>query len=114
MDNELIKVEENQLIIKANVIEKIKELENKKKLIEEKEKEFKEKLLEIMEENNITDYESHDKTLKIHCTPSTKAYTFDTKKFQEENKQMYLDYLKESDRKGSIRITIRESKEDVE
>ena len=113
MNNELIKVEEKQLIIKQNVIDKIKELESKKKIIEEKEKEFREKLAEIMEENDITDYESNDKTLKIHYTPSTTTQTFDTKRFQEERFSMYLDYLKETKRKGSLRITVR-SEEDVE
>ena len=61
----LISVEENQLIIAEKVIEQIKELEQKRKLIDTKEKDFKAKLEKLMEENNITSFESNDKTLKI-------------------------------------------------
>lgn len=105
--NELIKVEEGQLIIAQNSIDKIKELERKKKQIEDMQKQYKEKLLEIMENNNITSFESKDKTLKISCTPSSITNTFDTKRFMEEHHDLYVDYLKDSPRKGSIRITIR-------
>lgn len=105
--NELAKVEEGQLIIAQNSIDKIKELERKKKQIEETQKQYKEQLLEIMEKNNITSFESKDKTLKISCTPSSITNIFDTKKFMEEHHELYLDYLKDIPRKGSIRITIR-------
>lgn len=107
MNNELIKVEEGQLIIAQSTIEKIKELENKKKQIDEIQKQYKEKLLEIMESNNIKSFESKDKTLKISCTPSSITNTFDSKRFAEEHHDLYLEYLKDSERKGSIRITIR-------
>lgn len=112
MNNELIKVEEGQLIIAQNSIEKIKELETKKKQIEEIQKQYKEKLLEIMESNNITSFESNDKTLKITCTPSGTTNIFDTKRFIEEQHDLYLKYLKDSTRKGSIRITVRGGKDE--
>ena len=105
--NELIRVEEGQLIISQNSIDKIKELERKKKQIEDIQKQYKEQLLEIMESNKITSFESKDKTLKISCTPASVTTTFDTKRFMEEHHDLYVDYLKDTQRKGSIRITIR-------
>lgn len=105
--NELIKVEEGQLIIAQNSIEKLKELETKKKQIEDIQKQYKDKLLEIMENNDIKSFESKDKTLKISCTPSSITNTFDTKRFMKEHHDLYLEYLKDSPRKGSIRITVR-------
>lgn len=107
MKNELIRVEEGQLIIAQNSIDKIKELEKKKKQIEEMQKQYKEKLLEIMESNNIKSFESKDKTLKISCTPSSITNVFDTKRFIEEQHDLYIKYLKDTQRKGSIRITVR-------
>ena len=111
MNNELIKVEEGQLIIAQNSIEKIKDLERKKKQIDEIQKQYKEQLLEIMEKNNIKSFESNDKTLKISCTPSGITNTFDSKRFAEEHHDLYLEYLKDTERKGSIRITVREESE---
>ena len=108
MKSEIIKVEEGQLIIVENAIENIKKLEIQKKMIDEKQKEFKKKLEQLMEENNITSYESNDKTLKISYTPETVTTRFDSTKFQKENSDLYTKYLVDSIRKGSIRITVRE------
>lgn len=105
-----LKVEEGQLIIVKDTIEKIKELELTKKMIDEKQKQFKSELEKIMGENGITSYESNDKTLKISYTPETITTTFDSTTFQKDNPELYTKYLKESFRKGSIRITVRESK----
>lgn len=112
MKNELIRVEENQLIIAKEVIEKIKDLENKKKLIDTKEKEFKEKLEKIMEENNITSFESNDKTLKISYTKGGTTNQFSSKALQEEDIETWRKYLRPQTRKGSIRITVRESEDE--
>ena len=112
MKSEIIKVEEGQLIIVENAIENIKKLEEQKKMIDLKEKEFKNNLEKIMEENGITSYESNDKTLKITYTPATKTISFDSNKFQKENPELYIKYLKEGIRKGSVRITVRGEKND--
>jgi len=108
MKSEIIKVEEGQLIIVENAIENIKKLELQKKMIDEKQKEFKKKLEQLMDENNITSYESNDKTLKISYTPETVTTRFDSTTFQKENPDLYTKYLVDSTRKGSIRITVRE------
>ncbi len=109
--NNLIKVEENQLIIAEKVIEQIKSLETKRKLIDEKEKEFKAKLGELMEENKITSFESNDKTLKISYTMPTTVDRFDSNICFKENPELYRKCLVPSNRKGSVRITVREKSE---
>lgn len=106
--DELVRVEENTLIVSQKYIEQIKDFERKRKLIEEKEKEFKEKLLNAMEEYNIKSYESPDGTLKITYVPETLATTFDSKAFQEYDFETYQKFIKDVQRKPSIRMTIRE------
>lgn len=106
--NDLVKVEEGQLIIANKVIEQIKDLKRKKDLINEKEKELKDKLFEIMSDNNISSYESNDKTLKISCTPDNEVSTFDTERFKKDHLDLYLEYSKTTTKKGSTRITVRE------
>ena len=113
MNNELVRVDEGQLIIEKETIKKIKELELKKKQIDAIEKEFKAKLKELMEENGITKYESNDKTLKISYTPSTKPMVFDTERFIKDHHDLYVDYLKESYRSGSLRLTVKENEDDT-
>lgn len=107
---ELIRVEEKQLIVAEEVIQKIKDLETKKKLIDAKEKEFKNKLVQIIEENGLTNasYESNDKTLKITYTPGGTTNQFSSKALQEEDPDTWRKYLRPQTRKGSIKITVRE------
>lgn len=109
---ELIRVEEKQLIIAEELIDKIKELEIKKKLIDAKEKEFKDKLVELIEENELkkASFESNDKTLKITYTPGGTTDQFSSKALYEEDPDTWRKYLRPQTRKGSIRITVREDK----
>lgn len=111
---ELIKIEDKQLIVADKVINQIKELETQKKLIDEKEKEFKEKLIKIYEDNGIdrsSNFESYDKTLKISYTPKSVNDTFSSKVLQEKYPDIYRKCLVKSERKGSIRITVRDKEE---
>lgn len=110
---DLIRVEEKQLIVAEEVVKKIKELETKKKLIDDKEKEFKEKLVKVIEENGLSNasYESNDKTLKITYTPGTTTNQFSSKALFEEDPDTWRKYLRPQTRKGSIRITVREGED---
>ena len=108
---ELVRVEENTLIVAEKAIEQIKNFEIKKKIIEEKEKEFKEQLLKKMEEYNIKSYESADKTLKITYVPETLTTTFDSKAFRDYDFETWQKFTKDTIRKPSIRLTIREDEE---
>ena len=109
--NELVKVEENQIIIAERVIEQIKDFERKRKLIEQKEQDFKEQLLKAMEEHNLKSYESPDKSLKITYIPESLSTTFDSKAFRDYDFDTYQKFLKDVNRKASIRMTIRENEE---
>lgn len=111
---ELIKIEDNQLLVADKVIDQIRNLEIEKKLIEEKEKEFKEKLIKIYEDNGIdrsSNFESYDKSLKISYTPKSIDYRFSSKVLQEKYPDIYRECLVKSERKGSIRITVRDKEE---
>ena len=111
---ELIKMENNQLLLADKVIDQIRNLEIEKKLIEEKEKEFKEKLIKIYEENGIdrsSNFESYDKSLKISYTPKSIDYRFSSKVLEEKYPDIYRECLVKSERKGSIRITVRDKEE---
>lgn len=106
-----IRVEENQLIVAEEITNSIKNFEMQKKLIDYREQKLKDALIEVMREYNFKKWTSPDGTLSISYTPETEATRFDSKKFEEEHRDLYWEYLKTSKRKESIRITI---KDDVE
>ena len=108
MENEIIRVEEGQLIVAKDVVKAIVELETKKKELDDIQKKYKEQILAKMDEYDLTGYESNDKTLKITRTPATTVTKFDEKRFCEEQHDLYVEYLKDSPRKSSLRITVRE------
>ena len=107
---ELARVEEGQLIIAEKMRNKLIEFETKRKEIEEKEKEMKQKLEEIMRANGISGYESNDKRIKITLGDDNITDTIDKEKLWLEYPEVYKQVRKESFRKGSLRITIREDK----
>lgn len=115
LDNEkldLVKVEEGQLIIAKQMQNKLIELETQKKVIEDTEKEMKQKLEEIMRANGITGYESNDKRIKISLGEDGITETIDKDKLWLEYPDVFRACVKESKRKGSLRITIREKKDE--
>lgn len=105
---ELIRLEEDTLVVAKSMIDAIKNFELEKKEIEKQEDKLKEKLIEAMKKYNKVKWESPDGSLKISYTPETETTRFDTKRFEEEHRDLYWEYLKTSKRKGSIRITVKD------
>lgn len=111
MENEIVIVQEGQLIVAKDVVKAIKEIENQKKQLDNLQKKYKEQILSKMDEYDIKGYESPDKTLKITRTPSTTVTKFDESRFSSEHHDLYVEYQKDIDRKSSLRVTVREEKE---
>ena len=111
--NELVRVDEGKLIIAQQIKEQLINFELTKKEIDKQQKEYKSKIEEVMRENGITKYESNDKTLMITLGEDSTTETVDKDKLFLKYPDVYRDeeIVKESKRKGSLRITIREVKE---
>lgn len=107
-ETSLIRVEEGQLIIAQQMQNKLIELETQKKNIENTEKEMKRILEEVMRVYGITGYESNDKSIKISLGEDGITETIDKDKLFMEYPDAYRNCLKETPRKGTLRITIRE------
>jgi hypothetical protein len=107
-ETSLVKAEEGQLIVAKQMQDKLIELENTKKEIETKEKEMKKQLEEVMRANGITGYESNDKRIKISLGEDGITESIDKDKLFKEYPDAYRECLKETPRKGTLRITIRE------
>ncbi len=111
---ELVRVDEGQLIIAQQIQEQLINFELVKKAIDKQEKEFKSNIKKIMKENEITKYESNDKRLMITLGEDGVTETVDKEKLWLKYPDVYRDeeIVKENKREGSLRITIREEKED--
>lgn len=102
---ELIKVENEIGILDTEVSKKVAEFEKAIKEIKEKEEELKQNILSEMESKNILKLETDDLTITYNA-PSERE-TFDSKKFREENSDLYDEYVKFSPVKSSIRVKVK-------
>lgn len=84
--------------------------ENEKKLAEENRNKVRDKIIEIMKEQGITKFENEN--ISITYIAPTDAETFDSKRFKEENPNTYQEYVKITHKKESVRITLKEKKDE--
>jgi len=91
----------NEYIAYANRV--AEELKNLKSFIENE-------MRKLYFEKGQTKIESE--YLNIAFIPASVVTKFDEKKFKEENPALYNKYLKQSDKKESVRITLKEIKEE--
>lgn len=106
-ETSLVRVDEGQLIIAQQMQQQLIDFETARKEIEAKEKEMKTQLEEIMRNNGITKYESNDKKIMIYLGEDSITETIDKEKLFKEYPEAYRECLKETPKKGSLRITIR-------
>lgn len=102
---ELIKVENEIGILDTEVSKKVAEFEKAPKEIKEKEEKLKQNILSEMEIKNILKLETDDLTI-TYIAPAERE-TFDSKKFREENSDLYDEYVKFSPVKSSIRVKVK-------
>lgn len=103
-----IQVIENHLIINQQIQDRFVEFENQRKAIDKAEKELKRRLEEVMRANGISSYESNDKKLRISLGEDSTIESIDKDKLFMEYPDAYRECMKETKRKGTLRITIRE------
>lgn len=109
--NELVRVDEGQLIVAEEIKNHLVNFEIEKKKIEKQEKDLKKNIETVMRKYGITKYESNDKTLMITLGEDGITETIDKDKLYLEKPDVFREYLKETPRKGSLRITVRSNEE---
>jgi len=79
--------------------------EQKVKELKAQQEQYTEIIEETFAENGIKSWETDG--LKITLVAPTTARTFDSKRFAEEHPEMAKDYYKESEKKGFLKITLK-------
>lgn len=87
-----------------NIIADYERLKFEKSAIDEKLDELQKQIVEYMTIGNVAKINATLGT--ISRTADSVVESFDSKKFEKENPDMYKQYIKKSTRKGSIRYTI--------
>ena len=102
---DLIKFENNVLVLDKETSQKIAEFEKAIKDMQEKEKALKEAILNEMEAKNIIKIDTPE--LSITYVAETSKETFDTKLFKADNPDLYDSYVKMSTVKSSLRLKVK-------
>lgn len=104
LENEELEIinQKNEILVKSEVFEIIKSLEEKANEIVTKKEEIKTSLKEAMENNNVKKFEN-DIISVTYIAPTTRVGV-DTEKLKTNYEEVYLDCLKETQVKSSIRV----------
>lgn len=103
----LVKKENNQLLIQQEVVEKLKEFKRQKKEIKKFEDDLKTALIKAMKESGVKSFENDD--IKISYIEPTVRYSDDVDISKLKSDGLYSCYCteKEIPVKESVRITVR-------
>ena len=104
--NEIVKVEEGQVVVSHEIINKIVEFYKLKKEIEYQEKLLKDGLMEAMNLVGKTTFITNGLSAVIKS--GTTRTTVDSKRLKEECPEIYEAYSKTTEVKPSITLTVSE------
>lgn len=103
--NELVKLENGKYGLVKDAVDTITTVENEIKKLKEMQDNYKEQLLKVMEENDILKIEIPELTI-TRKAPTTRE-TLDSKALKADMPEIYDEYVKISDVKGSITIKVK-------
>lgn len=103
--NNIIERTGSDVAFSEEICEKIVSLEKQAKEIKRQQENMKTEILDAMQKNGVIKIDNE--FLKIAFIPEHDAEKFDSKKFKEENPDVYDMYAKISKVKPSIRITVK-------
>lgn len=95
----------SDVVFSEEVCEKVISLEKQAKEIKKQQDSMKNEILDAMQKYGVLKIDNE--FLKIALIPEHDAEKFDSKKFKEENPDIYDSYVKLSKVKPSVRITIK-------
>lgn len=100
----------NELLARAQEAElELKRAEEAKKEAETTAKEYRQKLYEAMRQQNLSSFETADKSMLIICVAPSTQTKIDSTKLKKELPEIAEKYSKTSTVSGYVKITIREA-----
>lgn len=103
-----LEIENTELALQAEQAEKMLYMAEKAyKEAKANAEKFREKLCQCFEEQNIKSWESPNKTIKITYVEPTTSKTVDSAKLKENYPEIYNECLKETTKKGYVKVTTK-------
>lgn len=103
--NELVKLENGEYGLVKDVVDTIITIEKEAKKLKQMQDNYKERLLMLMEENDILKIDIPE--LTITRKTSTTRETLDSKSLRADMPEIYDEYVKITNVKGSITIKVK-------
>lgn len=103
--NELVKLEDGRYSLTKDTIETIVTIENEINALKNAQNFYKERLLNLMEEYDVKEIDIPE--LKITRKFASTRETLDSKSLKEDMPEIYDEYVKITDIKGSITIKVK-------
>ena len=103
---ELVKYENNEIVVSKSVVDLLKDFKKKKVEIELQEKQLREELLEAMEKYGVLNWESDDKTVKAIYKKGYERNSIDSTRLKKELPDVAEEYSKTTQVKPSVELTI--------
>lgn len=104
---ELIKVENGIAILEPETVAKISAFERSLKRIKAQEDELKALILQEMEAKGILKIEAKEEGLTITYVPTFDKESFNSKKFQDEQPDLFNEYVRMTPVKSSVRVSVK-------
>lgn len=102
---ELIKIEENNVTLLEDVANEFIRLDKLEKQVKEEKENLRSKVLEEVEKNNIKKIDMD--TLSITYKEASTRETFNSKRFREDNPELYDEYVEFSPVKSSLLVKVK-------
>ena len=107
MNNELLKIEDNKIVVAEKIIKDIQKFQKAKLKMDLMQEELKQNLKLAMEEIGADKYISPDGSIVVNYFPERTSKRFDSTTLKKENPEMYEKYLKDSVTKSYVKLTVK-------
>lgn len=107
MNNELLKIEDNKIVVAEKVIKDINKFQKMKLKMDLMQEELKENLKTAMEQIGADKYISPDGTIVVNYFPERTSKRFDSTKLKKDNPELYEEYLKDTTTKAYVKLTVK-------
>lgn len=101
----IIKLKDNQLIVAQEVIDELVLITEQQKTYDERLAQIKEAIKQAMEDNGVKSFKSE--LLDITYIEAQERVIVDTEKLKTEHEEVYLECVKKSTTKPSIRFKLK-------
>ena len=107
MNNELLKIEDNKIVVAEKIIKDIKKFHKAKLQMDLLQEELKENLKLAMEEIGADKYISPDGSIVVNYFPERTSKRLDSTRLKKESPEIYEQYLKDSTTSSYVKLTVK-------